>query len=237
MRDKLKNKIYFEKQIEYAYNSIERYENLISKVIDTQGKDSEGANNGYGILTMFYNQAINLDYSIGKEVVQLKKLFKHFIKYYTLVWNIGNGYIDLVRVLSLGILLGIENSEFMGLKKKIISEGLDDYLVNFLINFIDNEWELNSKGFHFKGIYEPIKNIIEEKDQSISADMLKTYLDKEWYEIHSECAWYNSHNSKQDTYYGYWAYEAGAIAKILHLNDEELKEQQYYPYDLVHFQD
>lgn len=67
--------------------------------------------------------------------------------------------------------------------------------------------------------------------------MLKKYLAEQWYEIHSECAWYNSHNSKQNTYYGYWAYEAGAISKILKLNDEELKEQQYYPYDLVHFQD
>ena len=41
--------------------------------------------------------------------------------------------------------------------------------------------------------------------------------------------------SKQNTYYGYWIYEAGSICKILRLDDEELKEQQYYPYDLVHF--
>ena len=31
-----------------------------------------------------------------------------------------------------------------------------------------------------------------------------------------------------------WAYEAGAVAKILDLEDGALKEQRYYPFDLVH---
>ncbi|MFR3583138.1 MAG: PoNe immunity protein domain-containing protein [Coprococcus sp.] len=57
--------------------------------------------------------------------------------------------------------------------------------------------------------------------------MREKSADTEW-ELRTE-------TSKQNTYYGYWIYEAGAICKILRLDDEELKEQQYYPYDLVHF--
>ncbi|MDD7379168.1 MAG: DUF1911 domain-containing protein [Lachnospiraceae bacterium] len=36
-------------------------------------------------------------------------------------------------------------------------------------------------------------------------------------------------------YYGYWSFEAGAIAKILNLDDSSLKDVPYYPYDLVHY--
>ncbi len=135
------------------------------------------------------------------------------------------------------MLLNIDktNSDFELLGKKMKNVSLNDYLVDYLMNYIDFDWELNSKEFYYKGIYEPIRAIIDENDKIISIKMLKQYLEKQWYEIHSECAWYNSHNSKQDTYYGYWSYEAGAISKILKLNDEELKEKQYYPYDLVHF--
>ena len=35
-------------------------------------------------------------------------------------------------------------------------------------------------------------------------------------------------------YYGYWCFEAGAIVKRLGFDDEDLKNEQYYPYDMVH---
>lgn len=72
MRDQIKNENYYKEQIQNTSNSIERYENLLNKVINAQGKDPEGAFNGYGILTMFYNQILNLSYSAGKEIAQIK---------------------------------------------------------------------------------------------------------------------------------------------------------------------
>ena len=41
--------------------------------------------------------------------------------------------------------------------------------------------------------------------------------------------------AKEKLYYGYWSFEAGAIAKILNLDDSNLKNVPYYPYDLVHY--
>ena len=43
------------------------------------------------------------------------------------------------------------------------------------------------------------------------------------------------HKAKEKLYYGYWSFEAGAIAKILNLDDSNLKNVPYYPYDLVHY--
>lgn len=63
--------------------------------------------------------------------------------------------------------------------------------------------------------------------------MLEKAEIKDWY--NEDCGCYETHKSKQNIYYGYWSFEAGAIAKILNLDDSRLKDVPYYPYDLVHY--
>ena len=95
-------------------------------------------------------------------------------------------------------------------------------------------WECKGVAFEFGGIYDCLKSILEN-DEKRACEELKEYLQKKWYEIHRECAWYDSHKSSKNVYYGYWSFEAGAIAKILNLDDSSLKDVPYYPYDLVHY--
>lgn len=109
----------------------------------------------------------------------------------------------------------------------------EEYLVNFLIKEIDSTWEREGVEFEFK-VYECLKQILDN-DEIIACEALKEYLQEKWYEIHRECAWYDSHKSSKNDYYGYWSFEAGAIAKILNLDDSSLKDVAYYPYDLVHY--
>lgn len=239
MRDRVKNRAFFESSLSFTNESINDFENIMPQVVGNQGEESQGAKNGYNALVMYYTKKVNLLYSLGEEVLEVKIVYEKLLGYYAKTWNIEYGYIELIRILSLGALLKIEssNSNLKILENKIRDAGLNDYLVNYLITFIDSDWELNSNDFYFKGIYEPLKDIINENDKHMSKNMLKKYLENQWYELHNECAWYDSHDSKQGAYYGYWAYEAGAIAKILQLEDKELREQQYYPYDLVHFKE
>ena len=42
-------------------------------------------------------------------------------------------------------------------------------------------------------------------------------------------------NRSDYTYCGYWSFEAGAIVKLLGIDDTILKDMKYYPYDLVHY--
>ncbi|MDO4729539.1 MAG: DUF1911 domain-containing protein, partial [Bacteroidota bacterium] len=65
----------------------------------------------------------------------------------------------------------------------------------------------------------------------------KTYLSKSWYKERSYAGWHNSHKSKHNIYTGYWSFESGALVKILGLDDTLLKDQKYYPYDMVHWQE
>lgn len=52
-----------------------------------------------------------------------------------------------------------------------------------------------------------------------------------WYDKHSDAYWYNSHESKNNTYCGYWCFEIAALAQILGIDDTVLRENPYYPYE------
>ncbi len=48
-------------------------------------------------------------------------------------------------------------------------------------------------------------------------------------------SWYDTHKCDDDEllYYGYWCFEAAAIAKRLELDDTLIRDNKYYPKDLV----
>jgi hypothetical protein len=53
-----------------------------------------------------------------------------------------------------------------------------------------------------------------------------------WYQSMSMTPWSNSHQSKHNSYYGYWCFEAEAIAELLNINDNNLFDHVHYPHDL-----
>ena len=109
--------------------------------------------------------------------------------------------------------------------KKIIDLKLNDYIVNFLMRCINENWSLSSQSLVFPGFYEPLKEIIDSFDDlsndTISRKIL-SYLNDFWYSSNSEEAWYDSHKSKDNLYYGYWCYEIGAVVKALGMNEIEV---------------
>lgn len=234
MRDKLKKEEFFRNSLLFTEDCISEFEKILPEIIKQDQVKSQRVINGCNALAVYYIKKVNLEYSLGEEICKIKKSYERLLTYYSQVWNREYGYIELIRILSLGVLLRIDKSQVEPLESKIRQEKLNDYFVNFLLEAIDKEWDMTTTKFAFPNLYENIKPVIEAKDAQESLFLLKDYLENKWYQIHSETAWHNSHLSKQNTYYGYWAYEAGAVAKILDLDDEALKEQRYYPFDLVH---
>ena len=233
MRDRIKDEHYFNSLIQKEKESIIMFEDAVKKTTLEKGELDRGTRNGYNILINFYEKEINLLYSLGEDLATIEEVYKKLLLYYSKMWDRKYGYIELIKVLSLAVLFEVDRSDIFELEKKLISEKFDDYLVNFLIQKIDSTWERKGDEFEFK-VYDCLKQI-SEKDREIACEELKEYLLEKWYEIHRECAWYDSHKSNKNVYYGYWSFEAGAIAKILNLNDSSLKDVPYYPYDLVHY--
>ena len=233
MRDRIKDENYFNMLIQKEKESIIRFEDAVKKITLEKGTLDRGVRNGYSILINSYEKEINSLYSLGENLATIEESYKKLLFYYSKMWDRKYGYIELIKVLSLAVLFQVNRSDIFELEEKLISEKFDDYLVNFLIKKIDSTWERKGVEFEFK-VYDCLK-IIVESDEKIACEALKKYLQEQWYEIHRECAWYDSHKSSQNVYYGYWSFEAGAIAKILNIDDSSLKDVPYYPYDLVHY--
>lgn len=236
MRDKLKDENYFYALIEKEKNNITMFENLVKRAIVEKGEADRGVCNGYNILIQSYQKIVNLLYSCGEDLKSIEGWYKKLLYYYGKMWSRKYGYIELIKVLSLAVLFEVDKAEISELENKIISENFHDYLVNVLIKRIDFSWINSGTEFEFPQIYDSLK-VILNNEESLACGLLKEYLQEKWYDIHKECAWYNSHESSKNLYCGYWSFEAGAIAKILQLDDSTLKNLSYYPYDLVHYKE
>lgn len=230
MRDKIKNLEYFQKIILEDTERINKFQTKLNndevkeeRILPVKTKVHDLK---LGVLIAKYSKGDNLN-SIKKDCVNLFEEWEE-------VWEAGF-YIKNLWLICLGILLDIGDEKLKCVKTLLQSSGINDWLYNFLLHYQDeNRAELETE-LLFPTVYGTLKKIV---DSSIDRrEMLKEYVKREWYENHKDCGWYDTHKSSQNLYYGYWSFEAGAIAKILQIPDEDLRIEPHYPYDLVHFTD
>ena len=101
-------------------------------------------------------------------------------------------------------------------------------------------WELEGRHdvdawYHDKPYRDLINSMYRDSDGERIAD-IKTYC-KAWYPAMSAAPWHDSHLRVTDTdgdFFGYWAFEAGAVAYLLDLDDSSI-DHMVYPKDLVRF--
>ena len=149
-------------------------------------------------------------------------------------WIPDYGFEGLVNAISLAVLLGTNTNELERLKTLLNEHNIKDCIIDNMMYYLDPKWEVSTIEVKFPKVYEILGEIVTCNNLDKRKELLKQYLD-EWYSRNDFTAWHDSHKSKQASYNGYWSFEAGAIAKVLKIDDRDLKEQQYYPYDLVHF--
>jgi hypothetical protein len=146
------------------------------------------------------------------------------------------GYDQMVRLLSLGVLCNIELEAFKKITTILQRDGVKDKLLDFIIKSKDPTWQGFSNTYIQEHPYKSIHSLLEETNNEAAIQKIKIYLDKKWYQGHSDSYWHDNHKNKNiNRYHGYWAFEVAAIVKILSLNDSQLQNQQYYPYDAVHW--
>lgn len=232
MRGNYKDDSYFTEKLQKNGADIEHYEALVEKVVTDRGEYDRGAQMGFAVLFTSYRNRINLLYSSGNKDSEIRPCFESLLKYYVKTWEPRYSYFDLISVLSLAVLLDVkaDNRLINELICKIRDADYRDYLVDLLVGTLDASYEPRYPEFRWKKTYQPLKEVVENSTAE-TVNLLKHYLDDQWYGIHKECAWYGSHNT--ELYYGYWSFEAGAVARILGLDDTTLRDQKYYPYDLV----
>lgn len=176
-------------------------------------------------------------YSAGYPITNVKKAFLDYLEAKCPVLDGQIGYLDDLDILSIAILLDIDGEVLAPFMENIEKVNYEDYLLDFLIRYYRSDWPQHEK-IRFRHPFAHVKKIIEAPDKDQAQLALGKYIVSKWYPGSKDAPWHNSHQSKNPAFHsGYWSFEAGAIAKILGLDDSNLKNQQYYPYDMVHFKD
>ena len=247
VRDKLNTKEKYIEIVEQQKKYIEEWVEKIKSLEEADKKDiqlfklpnREVIQNVCGdILTYKIDNLIAM-YSSGENIGKIKEEYSQVVIAMVCGWDLYKRYIDMVWMLSIGIMLEIENEAFLKLVKLVEKDNPNDFLIDFLISYRIPLWQGKSNEFKFKRPYQAIQEIISfaQTGKIKSLDRLKKYITKEWYRGHSDTGWHDAHKSEWNIHTGYWSFESGALVKILGLDDTTLKGLPYYPHDMVHWSD
>lgn len=218
MRDIRKDSSYFKRYLDNQKLRIEKKKEKFNGSISDESQKQR-------ILVSLTTYEINLlkaEFSYGATEDELKIYLKNaidVIKYYK-----KPAYEDILILLSMAIMLNCikEAKEYVKVHKELISQ---DRLLNFLAEYIqDEKIEWNDNISLYKD-YAGLNEVFISNNKTAS---LLNYLEK-WYESREEYAWYNSHLRDTETYCGYWCFESAAISKVLHISDDDLKQNVYFP--------
>ncbi|MBC1779660.1 PoNe immunity protein domain-containing protein [Listeria booriae] len=235
MRDTIKDTVYFEKYFKENQRQMEKYQGMVLKIKEEFGVNDNRVRTGNIILLNNYIDGINCLYSMGADINKITYIYPKFIDVLNQIWNKEtSSYIQLLWAVSLGVLLE-SNEEIELLSNLVKREELNDYLIEYLLHYQNLDSKETTPEFKYPSPYKALDKVIHAENEETAVNNLKLYIENEWYNGHNNASWYNSHKSKHDIYSGYWSYESGAIAKILKLDDKELENLSYYPYDLVHY--
>lgn len=168
-------------------------------------------------------------YSRGDELSVLEGEYAELLKSWEEVWEPDN-YNKNLKMISLGVLFEGDIVLAKEMKAMLKAANIDDWLLNFLLcSWIGSGMENKDGDLIFPKDFSLIQEVVLTHNRRES---LQEYLSC-WYR--EDCGCYEAHKSSQKIYYGYWSFEAGAVAKILNIDDTGMEQMLYYPYDLAHY--
>ncbi len=212
----------------------------LGKIYLSQGSVPEDQVNGLKSLIFFsslrktiaYYSSVASKETVTQSLLESITAFEEGFKWEGFEKSYGM-YDQIIWILSLGILCEISDDDFKRIVAVLKRDNAKDRLIKTLINYrLPNEFDGSS--YIQKSPYADLDMLVTRQNKSTS--FIKNYLDKKWYQGHDDAPWYDSHKrTKVNTYFGYWAWEVGALAKIYNINDKDLENQKYYPYRAIHW--
>ena len=245
MRDPLCSESYLLETIEFDKEEIcERKKKIIvlkddmEKGIQRYPKDNQSIIYAtYRGMFMYNTEILIAKYSLGSHPDEMIEDYLNGIEYLENVGEEKVWYIDLLWMLSLGILLEVDKQDLKRLACVIEKQKKEDALMDFLLKACDIGWNHNTSEYERKNPYAKTAEIIQmalhDKNREKASKRLQQYIEKEWIKGHNDLDFKNAH--KEPGYVGLWSFEAAALAKILGLDDSALKDNNHYPYDLAHY--
>ena len=247
MRDKIKSKEYLRENYEFYFNNYnEKYEEIKKEFEELKDKYDydtiEDALGGY-YYGMFLSgfKTFYAGYSLGKDIEGLKPLGEGLLYglYKRRKWKDSMGFEDARAALIFIIILNIKTEYVEKFIKLIREKGLKDRYIDHLINYIDEKEEIKAKEILFKKREKTVMEVVDlakEGKKEEATKLLKKYVEKQWLNMQDDQCILDKRAHLEDYYVGYWCIEASALVKMYDLDDKILKECDYYPYELAHFE-
>ena len=181
------------------------------------------------LFDLFYGK-----YSAGYDLEELQGLFEEILELMPAYWGERTTSLQMFDMMSWAVLFEASPEQFRILDDLVRSVGRADALTEFYAAWMfEGKVEMGSD-FSYGFPYTGLKPIVDHPETA--AENLKKWLEKDWYKGHKDDYWYDNHKvTELLAYAGYWSFEAGAVMKILGVDDTILKDTPYYPYDLVHY--
>ena len=178
---------------------------------------------------------IKAKYSLGVQCSELESIYLEGIDIIDKIGCKGMGYVNFIQYFSLGILLEVSIDKLSVLVEVADNEELDDNLFDCFVSVCGLNRKVCSTKYQKENPYSETKEIIVKANvnNEQASLMLSDYIENKWLKGHADFEWTTAH--KRAGYVGLWSFEAAAIAKIFSLDDSKLKEDNHYPYDLVHY--
>ena len=241
IRDKIKNRKHFEKLLSEEKEIIKQRNEIISK-----GNQNDTNSYIYYAIANNYMNLIKITYSLGDKIKDLRETYIVSLQFFLLGFESDEPmYFDILNRVALGFLLNISNENFQQLVDYVQrmdeqakpADWTPDQLLWFILNsrLKKDEEQTHADKLAFPKLYKGLFKLTQVSDAQEAKKALEDYIEK-WYNLNKNAPWYNSH-LKKNCYRGYWAWEVAAVAKIMHIDDSDLKDNPYYPYNMVHWED
>jgi hypothetical protein len=172
-------------------------------------------------------------YSAGYPLEEVKKAYLDVLAGILTYWADDQELSKRLNIAAIGVMLEIED-EYFDILEKFIDGGEEKlYMLDYLIHYRRPERKIADK-VYAESVFGWIKKATQMEKPEAEA-FIAEYLKRKWYSTHGCFYWHDSHKSQVNTYFGYWCFEAGALVKVMGLDDSAFKDNKYYPYDMAHY--
>ena len=237
MRDKEKDEIYFTdrfyKDSQNLKKLLEDYHNDIE--IGEHPEEFDIRSYKYDIfIYAFYKfySGYSLGLDINELIPEIKLILQNLIETRK---ERDSNYEDMECILHFITLFN--QTDFLEEYKKLLEKSEDrDFYLDSILQYLDSSWEIYTEKINWPKDIKPLVEVIQfsKTDKNSAVQRLKKYLEKEWFKTLKEGLITNQQLQK-GMYRGYWCIESAVLVKVLKLDDTELKECKYYPYDMAHY--
>lgn len=202
-REIFKTDGYFEDYITEQNKRIEKFKAVLSNFSE---RDTQKIVQCERILANLYKDLLSAKYSLGASKDEMMEVFGSYVD--SVLNSAVSDYADMIDLLSLSIIFTVDKKK---IEPIIRNDDYDDGLVLALKSYSTGKNDLSDKKLLYPDYYSAFYLYLKGKK---TEEEILNYLENDWYNASDEFAWYDSHNSSENVYVGYWSWLGAAVLKM-----------------------